>query len=209
MTDSNVYVDDKVVSKEDFPAIIFNTNNANSKIFIKKPKRITNITVTDKGKGGSTVNIGQRANIIRHLHVNFTTNCTINIGDDCTIGTLEILMDTPNTTVNIGNDCLIGYGVNIRSGDGHTIYDINSKLILNNPDKQIVIGNHVWIGRNVSILKNAVISSNTIVGMNSMVTKKFVNENCILAGMPAKVVKEGVNWAMKPTFMYEDGYYSE
>lgn len=209
MPNSNVFVDDKVVSKEDFPTIIFNTKNANSKIFVKKPKRIKNILVTDKGSGDSYVNIGRGVNIINHLHIDFTTNCTINIGDNCTIGTLDILIDTPNITINIGNDCLIGFGVTIRSGDGHTIYDINSKLILNHPDKQIIIGDHVWIGRNVSILKNAAISSNTIVGMNSVVTKKFASENCILAGIPAKIVKNGVNWSIKPSFAYKDGYYSE
>lgn len=209
MSNSNVFVDEKVVSKDDFPAIIFNTKNSNSKILVKKPKKIKNIMVTDKGAGDSIVNIGQGVNIINHLHIEFTTNCKINIGDNCTIGSLNILIDTPNITINIGDECLIGFGVTIRSGDGHTIYDINSKLILNNPDEQIVIGDHVWVGRNVSILKNAAISKNTIVGMNSVVTKKFANENCVLAGIPAKVVKNGVNWSIKPTFVYKDGYYSD
>lgn len=119
------------------------------------------------------------------------------------------MIDTPNVTVNIGNDCLVVHGVSIRSGDGHTIYDINSKLILNNANSEIIIGNHVWIGRHVSILKNAAIPSNTIVGMNSMVTKEFVSENCILAGSPAKIIKEKVNWSMKSPFMYKDGYFTE
>ena len=206
---ANIYVDNKVASKEDFPSIFFTTNNSDSKIFLKQPKQIKNITVTDRGTGGSTLNIGANVNIIRHLHVNFHTNCKVNIGDNCTIGALEILLDTPNTIINIGNDCVIGHGVSVRSGDGHTIYDISSKLIINNPNKEIVIGNHVWIGRQVSILKNAEIPSNTIIGMGSIVTKKFVTENCIIAGIPAKVVKEGVNWDMKPTYMYKDGYYRE
>lgn len=206
---SNIYVDDKIASKENFPSIFFITNNTDSKISLKTPKRINNITVTDKGTGGSSLNIGANVNIISHLHVNFQTNCTVNIGDNCTIGALGILLDTPNTILNIGNDCVIGHGVSVRSGDGHTIYDINTKLIINNPNKEIIIGDHVWIGRGVSILKNAEIPSNVIIGIGSVVTKKFSTENCIIAGMPAKIVKEGVNWARKPTYMYKSGYYTD
>ena len=53
---------------------------------------------------------------------------------------------------------------------------------------KVEIGNNVWIGSRVTILNNIRISNNTIIGAGSVVTKNFP-ENTIIAGNPAKVIK--------------------
>ena len=63
-----------------------------------------------------------------------------------------------------------------------------------NEPKDIVIGNHVWIGKRVQCLKGTVISDNSIVGAGSLVTKEFCESNVIVAGNVAKVIKKGVSW---------------
>lgn len=50
---------------------------------------------------------------------------------------------------------------------------------------------------NGKIGKNVKISDNSIVGWGSIVTRKFDEPNVIIAGIPAKVVKRGVNWDRK------------
>ena len=64
------------------------------------------------------------------------------------------------------------------------------------------IGNHCWLGANVTILKNTHLGDNTIVGWGSVVNRKCYSHhaystppmNCILAGNPAGIVKTNANW---------------
>ncbi|GEM_PF-1230138 len=54
---------------------------------------------------------------------------------------------------------------------------------------EIIIGNNVWIGRNVTILKGAKIGDNCVIATGSIVTKE-IPANCVAAGIPAKPVKK-------------------
>lgn len=47
----------------------------------------------------------------------------------------------------------------------------------------------VWIGNNVFIKEGIEIGNNVIIGANSVVTKSF-ESNIIIAGCPAKIVKD-------------------
>lgn len=71
--------------------------------------------------------------------------------------------------------------------------------------ESIEIGRHVWVGKDDKIGKNVCIADNSIVGWGSIVTKRFDEPNVILAGIPAKVVKRGVNWDRKCINKYVKG----
>lgn len=101
-----------------------------------------------------------------------------------------------DTTITIGNGSMLSYAVEIKATDAHTVYDMETHEVLN-PPKDIKIGNHVWIGRGCFIMKGAIIPDNCIVGANSLINKEFTEENCIIAGSPAKIVKRGINWDRK------------
>lgn len=99
-------------------------------------------------------------------------------------------------SIQIGDDCMFGTGIYIRPTDGHTIYDINDKHIKNQP-MNIVIGNHVWLAKNVAVLKGSVIPDNTVVGFGGIYTKstnKIASENVVLAGNPLRVIQKDINW---------------
>ena len=53
---------------------------------------------------------------------------------------------------------------------------------------EIAIGNNVWIGDKATILGGVTIGDNVIVGANSVVIHD-VPSHCVVAGIPAKVVK--------------------
>ena len=109
-----------------------------------------------------------------------------------------------NLSVKIGKDCMFSSGIIIRPNDGHSIYDLNTNMILNKPDtNSIEIGNHVWVGLNSTILKNTKISDNSIVGAGTIINKKFEDENVIIAGVPAKIIKKNVNWNRYDTEQFE------
>lgn len=118
---------------------------------------------------------------------------TIKIGKNLYLGHGSDIYLCDNSYFKIGDDCMISEFLRVRGGDGHKIYDNRTKeLLQKNP--HIEIGNHVWIGQNVTFLKNAKIGANSIIGTFSIVTKVFDRENVILAGNPAKIVKENINW---------------
>ena len=62
-----------------------------------------------------------------------------------------------------------------------------------NRDSSITIGNHVWIAADVKILKGVKIGHCSIIVTGSLVTKD-VNDNALVGGIPAKILKENINW---------------
>lgn len=90
--------------------------------------------------------------------------------------------------IKIGNDVMISRNVIIRDSDSHDILNNN-----HNPTQQIIIGNHVWIGMRVTILKGVEIGDGAIIAAGSVVTRN-VPPKTIVAGVPAKVIKEEIQW---------------
>lgn len=89
-----------------------------------------------------------------------------------------------------GNDVLLGWNISLRDSDGHKIIYKNEKK----KDNNVSIGNHVWICSNVDILKNSRIGNNCVIGYKSLVTNLKTDNNKLIAGMPAKVMKDDINW---------------
>lgn len=94
-----------------------------------------------------------------------------------------------NNYIEIGDDVIMGaYAYITDSNHGYKDKD----LPIRKQDMEIgsvEIGNNVWLGRGVMILKDSVVGNNSVVAAGSVVTKKF-EENKILGGIPAKVIKE-------------------
>jgi len=100
--------------------------------------------------------------------------------------------------IYIGNYVTFGPNVTIRGGDHRTdlmgkhIYEVNEKEKLAENDKDVIIGEGVWIGCNVTILKGVHIERGAIVAAGSVVTKS-VPAYAIIGGNPAKVIKYRFN----------------
>ena len=92
------------------------------------------------------------------------------------------------SSITIGKGATIARDVVIRDYDGHTIELPDYKIA-----KPIVIGCNVWIGNRAIILKGVTIGDGAIIAAGSIVTKDVPSE-AIVAGIPSKVVKEGVKW---------------
>lgn len=94
---------------------------------------------------------------------------------------------TCKKAITIGHHVAIGDEVVIRDYDGHDIVGNDSS------SSQIVIGNHVWIGERSTILKGVTIGDGAVVACNAVVTKD-VPANCMVGGVPAKIIKENIQW---------------
>lgn len=91
--------------------------------------------------------------------------------------------------INIGDDVLMARNVFIIDYN-HGI-DPNSTNYLNNElqVESINIGNGVWIGNNVTILPGTCIGNKCIIGAGSVIKSK-IEDYCMVAGNPAKVIKK-------------------
>ena len=97
--------------------------------------------------------------------------------------------------IKIGNDCMIADNVDLWATDSHPIYvlDTNNMKQVINPSGNIILGNHVWIGKKAILLKGITIGDNAIVGMGSVITKN-IPTGSVAVGNPGRIVKSNVNW---------------
>lgn len=96
------------------------------------------------------------------------------------------------TPLIIGKYCSISYGVKFVVDDGHHTYNTISNYPFQENDigkkNGIVLGNDVWVGLNAVILYGVTIGDGVTIAAGSVVTKD-VPSYCVVAGVPAKVIK--------------------
>lgn len=122
-------------------------------------------------------------------------NNTIKIGEKTLICGTTHLAVIEGTSITIGRDCLFSSEVVFRTGDSHSILDIDGNRI--NNSKNIEVGDRVWIGHRVSLNKGSNVKQDSVIATGSIVTKPFDESNVILAGVPAKIIKNNISWDRK------------
>ncbi len=68
----------------------------------------------------------------------------------------------------------------------------NSSLWTHNRQstEQIKIGDYAYLGSEIRIAPGGEIPAKCVVGIGSVITKKFETENTLIAGVPAKIIKD-------------------
>lgn len=99
------------------------------------------------------------------------------------------------TSITIGRDCLFSSDIQLRTGDSHSVLDMEGRRI--NASQDVILGDHVWIGTKAFLNKGTRVASHSIIGAGALVTKSFEEPHCALAGVPAKVVKKDVDWSIR------------
>jgi len=124
-----------------------------------------------------------------------TTICTpfqINYGKNTFVGK-HVFINHGCSILDLGgvvieDEVLIAPNVTISS-EGHPVSPIDRKSLV--PGK-VHIKKNAWIGANATILPGVTIGQNSIVAAGAVVTKD-VPDNCIVGGVPAKIIKEITN----------------
>ena len=109
----------------------------------------------------------------------------VTIGDYTRIG----IHNTIIGPVCIGNHVNLAQGITITALN-HNFEDASKRIDEHGiSTKPVVIGDDVWIGANAVILPGVTIGSHCVVAAGAVVTKD-VPDNCVVGGVPAKVIKK-------------------
>lgn len=147
-------------------------------------------------KGEGEIIIGEGCHIKNTVFKFYGKGGKIRIKDHVTINALPeaktVLAVKNSTNITIGDNCLLSNSIDISTTDWHFVLDELGDRI--NPEKDVHIREHVWIGRKVTIFKGVIVLPNSIIGACSVVTKSYDESNVVIAGNPAVIKRTAVNW---------------
>ncbi len=137
---------------------------------------------------------------VRRLHlgagVTFAPNVSFRnaeriwIGDGAHIGEHSVIWAGNSTgRVVIGKKALFAPNVTLTASNYGVV--VGAGPIMDQPknERDIVIGDDVWLGANVVVLAGVTIGDGAVVGAGAVVTRDLP-ANCIAGGVPAKVLAE-------------------
>jgi maltose O-acetyltransferase len=111
--------------------------------------------------------------------------CNIHVGERFFANfNLTVLDEAP---VTIGHDAFIGPNVSIYTACHST--DVAERNSRREWAKPVTIGDNVWVGGSVTILPGVTVGNGVTIGAGSVVTKD-VPDNVVVAGNPAKIIKQ-------------------
>jgi|TARA_R100000005_G_scaffold94610_1_gene73190 acetyltransferase-like isoleucine patch superfamily enzyme len=104
----------------------------------------------------------------------------------------DCVLMSPGARLSASDEIVLGDGVMMANGsyvtdsDWHTLYDRTARAPEPTP---VHIGDNVWLGDHATVLKGVTIGENSVVAAQAVVTRD-VPANVVVAGNPARVVKE-------------------
>ena len=110
-------------------------------------------------------------------------SCTLMKGVKFAYGGIGVVI---HARAVIGQNCMIGQGVTIGGKSGW--YEVP------------IIGNNVEINAGARILGPIRVGNNVIIGANAVVVKD-VPDNCIVAGIPARIIKDNMTIEIRNEMM--------
>ena len=110
----------------------------------------------------------------------------IRIGDNVMINN-NVALTADGAAIEIGSNTVTGINLSIMTSDGHSLdpehrHDVKCTCL------PVIIGENVFLGDNVTILKGVRIGKNAVIGANSLVIKD-IPENTIASGNPCNVIR--------------------
>ena len=93
--------------------------------------------------------------------------------------------------IKIGRCCSFGARTSIFDSDFHDVIYLNNKI---NENKSVEIGNNVWTGINVTILKGTNIGNDCIIGACTLVSNKKIPNGTLLYNLNTAIQKSNYSW---------------
>jgi acetyltransferase-like isoleucine patch superfamily enzyme len=135
-----------------------------------------------------TVTFGGKASIGHGLKLSVRGNLCLGDGFNMTAESTIVCAKE----IRFGRDCLLSWDILVMDTDEHPLYNKENEHV--NPDKAILVGDHVWIGCKCVLLKGAEVPDNTVVAAGTLLTSSFSGEHQVIGGNPPSVLKNDVRW---------------
>jgi len=159
-----------------------------NRLIVDSAAKLQKIVIEFKGHGAEIALGASNA----RLAMLIGSKSKVSIGNGLSTTSAVYMTAFDGSSIEIGRDCMFAGQVQIRADDAHPIFDIETGERCNRA-RPIVIGDHVWLGEGCAILNGTEIGAGSVVGMRSVVKGRFPN-NCVIAGVPAKVARRNVAW---------------
>lgn len=187
--------------------------------YVRKNAYLRGTRIKFEGQRNRIMIGGTKPSKLSYCSINvYGSNNTIIIEDECSLKDMTIYVSGNNnsvhihrktmisgktelavlegTKIDVGEGTLFSANITLRTGDSHSVIDVaNGKRL--NKSRNIIVGDHVWIGNTVIITKGTILGSHCVVATGSVVTGKAFPNHCVVGGNPAKVLKEGIDWSFK------------
>ena len=146
----------------------------------KHSRTIWQVSGTVSFGGKASIGHGSKISVRGHLSLGADFNMTAESTIVCA------------KEIRFGRDCLLSWDILVMDTDEHPLYNKENERI--NPDKAIIVGNHVWIGCKCVLLKGAEVPDNTVVAAGTMLKSAFLGENQVIGGNPPAILKRDIRW---------------
>ncbi|MBF4470303.1 acyltransferase [Flavobacterium sp. HJJ] len=172
-------------------------------------KKIFNYSIGKNVKIGKTTINCAKVTIGDNVYIaskNVIVCNELSIGDNTSIHSGNVIQGNANFSIgnnsriinnhhfDLWNDIQIGNNSWIAGKNSHfwTHGSIHTKT--RNKNLSIVIKDNVYVGSACSFAPGVVIESVNLIGLGSVVTRSFTANETIIAGNPALIVKEAIDW---------------
>ncbi len=205
VTDENAVLENGNQIRGHFPGLINSKivfEGSGNILYCEAGVRLRN-SVLAFHKDNSVIYLSENRHVY-YLNVAIRYDSTLFIGKNNYInGTLHLIFSEQKNIV-IGDGGLFSFGIWMRLADPHLIYDADTHHRIN-PSKSIYIGDHVWVGQNVILLRGTQIGSGSIIGAGTVLTgKRPLPSNTIWAGAPARQVRSNIFWTEDCVHGYQE-----
>lgn len=133
------------------------------------------------------------------LEIEMQEGARLTIGKDCWIQDHVCIFvhGWKQAEIRMGEEVLIGRNSIIRNHDKHTILNLETRTPTN-PPESVFLGSHLWLTQHITVLKGTKLADGCMVANLAVLSREFLEPNCLIAGIPAKIVKHNVGWDIRP-----------
>ena len=146
----------------------------------KRSRGIWQVSGTVSFGGKASIGHGSKLSVRGHLSLGAGFNMTAESTIVCA------------KEIRFGDDCLLSWDILVMDTDEHPLYNKEDERI--NPDKAILVGNHVWIGCKCVLLKGAEVPDNTVVAAGTILKSAFAGNDQVIGGNPPTILKRDTRW---------------
>lgn len=201
-------------------------SNLKGNAFLGFPPELASSTISFEGKGN--IFVCEKGVKLKNSHIKFKgnnalvvlnaskhplridvtawSNSVFYLGRDSFFSPVGVLyaIASDERSIIIGDDTLFSFNIWMRTSDPHLVYSVDTMKRIN-ASKDVLVGDHVWVGQEVLLLKGTTIGSGSIIGGASVCAGKVIPSNCSWAGNPAKQISKNVFFSKKSVYRFSEG----